>query len=80
MVCISANPGSTSLDNISNMMAVAVAGGRQRIDRIHLIAGRDERLDPQAAVSFDAYHDVVGFLGVTGQELMKHADADESLG
>ena len=62
------------------MVAVAVAGGGQRVDRKHLVAGRDQREDPQAAVGFDPDHDLVGFLGVSGQEFMELADAGKSLG
>ena len=61
-------------------VAVAVAGSRQRIDRIHLIASRNERLDPQAAVGFDPDHDLVWFFGVPGKELMELADAAKPLG
>ena len=29
-----------------DVVAVAVAGHRERVDRIHLVAGRDQRLNP----------------------------------
>ena len=48
-----------------DVVAVAIAGHRQRVDRVHLIAGRDQRLDPQAAIGLDPDHDLAGFLGVS---------------
>jgi hypothetical protein len=61
------------------MVAVAVAGGRHRIDGIHLVTGRDERLDPQTTVGFDPDYDLVGLFSVPGQELMKLGDTGKSL-
>ena len=63
-----------------DVVAVAVAGHRQRVDRIHLIAGRGQRLDPQAAVGFDPDHHLVGFFGVAADQLVEPADAGKSLG
>lgn len=63
-----------------DVVAVAVTGGGHRVDRIHLVAGPDESSDPQAAVSFDADHDLVGIVGVAGQEMMELAYAGKSLG
>jgi hypothetical protein len=37
-------------------VALAVAGHLQRADRVVLVAGRDQRLHPAAAVSLDADH------------------------
>ncbi|OUZ01248.1 hypothetical protein B0172_04665 [Mycobacterium avium subsp. paratuberculosis] len=62
-----------------HMVAVAVAGGRHRVDRIHLVIGRGERLDPQTTVGFDSNHDLVGLFGMAGQKLMELADAGKSL-
>ncbi|GFG83055.1 hypothetical protein MPRG_63310 (plasmid) [Mycobacterium paragordonae] len=61
-------------------VALAVAGGRQRIDRIHLIPSRNERLDPQATVGFNPDHDLVWFFDVPSKELMELADAGKPLG
>lgn len=61
------------------VVTVAVARSRHRVDRIHLVASRHERLDPQPAVGFDPDHHLLGFFGVAGQELMELADARESL-
>ena len=63
-----------------NVVAVAVAGGGHRIDGIHLVASRHQRGDPQAAIGFDADHDLASFLDVAGQELMELTDAGKSLG
>jgi hypothetical protein len=39
-------------------VALPVAGHLQRVDRIRLVAGCDERLHPWTAVGFDADHDL----------------------
>ena len=62
------------------MVAVAVAGGRQWVDRTHLITRSNERLDPQATVGFNTDHNVARFLGVLGHKLMELADPGKSLG
>ena len=59
-------------------MTVAVAGHRERVDRIHLVAGRDQRLNPQAAVGFDADHDIAGFFSVSSHQLVEPADTGQS--
>ena len=63
-----------------DVVAVAVVGHRQRVDPIHLIAGRGQRPHPQAAVGFDADHHLFGFLSVCGDQLVQRADAGQSLG
>ena len=63
-----------------DVVAVAVAGHRQRVDRIHLIAGRAQRRHPQAAIGFDADHHLIGFLGVGGDQLVQPPDAGQSFG
>ncbi len=45
-----------------DLMAVAIAGHCQRVDREHLIAGRAQRPHPQAAIGFDTDHHLAGFL------------------
>jgi hypothetical protein len=62
------------------VVAIAVACDRHRVDPIHLIAGRDQRSDPQAPVSFDANHDLLRIIGVAGQQLMELTDPGKSLG
>jgi hypothetical protein len=42
--------------------ALPIPGDLQRIDRIDLIARRDQRLHPRAAVGLDAEHHVSGIL------------------
>jgi hypothetical protein len=44
-----------------DLVAVAIASHPKRVDRERLEAGRDQRLDLQAAVGFDADHDLAGF-------------------
>ena len=49
------------------VVTVAVAGGCQRINRIHLGAGcNDSPFDPQPTVGFNPDHDLLWFFGVTG--------------
>jgi len=45
-----------------------------------LIAGRDERLNPQPAIGLDPDHDLAGFVRVTRQEFVQLADPVQSLG
>jgi hypothetical protein len=52
------------------VVAVAVPGHRQRVDRIHLIAGGDQRSHPQAAVGFDPNHHLIGILSMRGDQLV----------
>jgi len=35
-----------------------VAGHLQRVDRIHLVAGRDQRLHPRPPLGLDTHHDL----------------------
>jgi hypothetical protein len=53
-----------------NVVAVAIAGHRQRVDREHLIAGRDQCPHPQAPVGFNADDHLIGLLGVGGDQLV----------
>jgi hypothetical protein len=63
-----------------DVVAVAVVGHRQRVDRIYLIAGGGQRPHPQAAVGFDADHRLFGFLSVRRDQLVQLPDAGQSLG
>jgi hypothetical protein len=63
-----------------DLMAVAVAGHRQRVHRIHLVPGRTEGLYPQAAIGFDADHHLAGILGVGSHQFVEPSDARESFG
>ena len=58
-----------------DVVTVAVAGRRHRVDRPHLITGCRQRRDPQATIGFDADHHLVGFLGVRGDQLVQAPDA-----
>jgi hypothetical protein len=49
-------------------MTFAVPRRRQRVDREHLIAGREQRLHPRAAVGLDPDHHLIRF-GVDRQML-----------
>ena len=58
-----------------DVVAVAVAGRRQRVDREHLIARRGQRPHPQAAIGFNADHHAFGFLNIGCNQLMQLSDA-----
>ena len=61
-----------------DLVAVAVAGHRQRVDREHLVAGRAQRFDPQPAVGFDADHHLARLFGMAGHQLVESTDAGQS--
>jgi hypothetical protein len=61
------------------VVPVAVAGHRQGIDRIDLIAGGDKGLHPQAAIRLDPDHHLIRFPGVASQEPVKLADTGQPL-
>ena len=63
-----------------DVVTVAVVGHRQRVDRIHLIAGGGQRPHPQPAVGFDADHRLFRYLGVGRDQLVQPADTGQSLG
>ena len=63
-----------------DVVAVAVAGRRQRVDREHLISGCGQAIHPQAPVGFDTDHDLAGFLGVRSHQLVKHPHAGQAFG
>jgi hypothetical protein len=46
-------------------VALAVAGHLQRVDRIDLVAGRDQRLHPAAAVGLNTDHYHRGLVVIT---------------
>ena len=50
----------------SDVVWVAITGDRERVDRIHLIAGRDQRLYPQATIGLDSDHHLCGVVSVIG--------------
>jgi hypothetical protein len=61
-------------------VAVAVAADGQRVDRIHLIAGRDQRAHEQAAVGLGPDHDLGRVGDQAGQQLMQHGQPGQPLG
>ncbi len=63
-----------------NVVPVAIPGGRERVDRVQLIASRDQRLHPQAAIRLDPDHDLSRIFCVLCDELMESADARQTLG
>ena len=63
-----------------DVVAVAVVGHRQRVDRIHLITGGGQRPHPWAAVGFDADHHLFRVLDVRGDQLVQLPDPSQPLG
>lgn len=60
-------------------VAVAVAAGGQRVDRIYLIAGRDQRAHEQAAVGLGPDHDLGRVGDQAGQQLMQDGQPGQPL-
>jgi hypothetical protein len=52
-------------------VAVAVAADLKRVDRIDLVAGRDQGPDEQAAVGLGPHHDLGRILSMGGQQLVQ---------
>src|SRR6185437_12367601 len=63
-----------------DVVAVAVVGHRQRVDRIHLITGGAQRPHPWAAVGFDADHHLFRVLDVRGDQLVQLPDPSQPSG
>jgi hypothetical protein len=53
---------------------IAVAADRQRVDRIDLVAGRDERAGQQPTVGLDPDHHLPGHLGMLADQLVQPSD------
>ena len=62
------------------VMAIAVAGHRQRVDREHLIASRAQRPHPQATIGFNPDDHLIGFLHMRRDQLMQLPDPGQSFG
>jgi hypothetical protein len=63
-----------------NVVAVAIAGHRQRVDREHLVAGCGQRPHPRATIGFNADHHLIGILGMGRDQLMQLPYARQPLG
>jgi len=61
------------------VVPVPVAGHHQRIDRIHPIARRGQRVHPQAAIGLDPDHHLVRLLDVPSHQLVQPADPGQPL-
>ena len=64
----------------ADVVALAVAGHRARVDRVDAVAGRDQGRDPGAAVRLDADHDFARARGVLRDQLMQRGDARDAFG
>jgi hypothetical protein len=63
-----------------DIVSVAIARDRERVDRVQLIARREESLHPQATIRFNADHDLVRIFRMVGDELVEGADTHKPLG
>ena len=63
-----------------DVVAVAVVGHRQRVDRKQLVAGGGQRPHPQATIGFDADHHLIGVLEVLCNQLMQLSDPGQPFG
>ena len=61
-------------------MALPVAGHRQRVDGVDLIAGGHQGGHPQASVGLDAHHHLGGFPRELGEQLVQGAHGGHALG
>jgi hypothetical protein len=63
-----------------DVMAIAVASQRQRINREQLIARRDQRSHPQPTIGFNADHHLLRLISMPRDQLVQLADAGQSFG
>ena len=63
-----------------DVVAVAVTGCRERVDREHLIPGGGQGIHPQAPIGFDADDHLAGDLGTLGNQLVQPTDPGQALG
>ena len=59
-------------------MALSVAAGCQWVDRIDLVAGRQQCSHEEATIRLDAHHHLVGLLGMVGQQRVELTHAFEA--
>ena len=57
------------------VVAVSVACGGERVDRVDGVSGCEQSRYPHASVGFDAYDDVGRFACMGGHHIVKPADA-----
>jgi hypothetical protein len=61
-------------------MPVAVAADRQRVDRIHLVAGGQQRTHQQPPVGLDADNHLTGILGMPGEQVVQLGHPAQPIG
>ena len=64
----------------ADVVAVAVAGHRARVDGVDPVAGRDQRRDPGAAVRLDTDHDFARAGGVLRDQCVQRGDPRDAFG
>ena len=60
-------------------VAFPIAGHRLGVDRVHLIAGADQRRHPQPAIGFDPDHHLGGILDQLADQLVEAGDPGHPL-
>ncbi|MCW2592187.1 MAG: hypothetical protein JWQ86_4614 [Mycobacterium sp.] len=63
-----------------DVVAVAVAGRSQRVDREHLVSGGGQGIDPQPSVGFDPNDDLGWVGGVLGDQLVQPGNPGQAFG
>ena len=61
-------------------MAAAIAANDLRVDRIDLVADRQQRPDEQAAISLDPHRHLCWILGMGGHQIMQLPHASQPVG
>ena len=62
-----------------DVVAIPIPRRCQRVDRVHLIAGSDERRDPQTTICLDPHDHLGRIANVVGDELVEYPDPVETL-
>jgi hypothetical protein len=72
--------GGVGLGAGAASVALAVASDGLGVDRVHLIAGRHQRGDPQPPIRFDAHHHLGRITRTTGHHRTQLGDPSDALG
>jgi hypothetical protein len=64
----------------ADVVALPVAGPGLGVERVHPVAGRDQRRDPQTVVGLDPDRHLLRVLRVFGDQRVEGADPGHSLG
>ena len=64
----------------TDVVALAITGHRARVDRVDVVAGRNQGRDPEPAAGLDADHGLAGPGGVLCDQSVQSGDARDALG